>query len=478
MQNSWIGIALMAVVVLIGLVVGIKLSPPGSQRRAVIGSLGGVSLVVILFFLVAIVFSQRWAAPVFAVACIVVPVAIYVGMTEMADAAKRREKTKAKPADAPKLRTAKAEAPAAQEAEESLFKPVIEPKKPKLRTPSKPAAGKTAASKPARGSHTPKPAKVALPFADLTTTKVVPVGEVNMIDLRPLAEEQEERRKAAEEAALVQEAPAAEEPSVVTSPFVAEDLPEAEPLPAEEPVVEPAPGPRRPASSALPDITDVWEVIEPDEPPAAVEAVPAVEVFTFAEPEPVVTPEPEPVVEIAPEPAVVPEPEPVFEPAPAVEVAPEPEPVVEPAPELELVVEPARVDITPQITPVVAVEPEPEPVVKPEPTPVVAPAPVAEPAPAPEPEPAAEPGPYEGYCAKAQSLRDRGVYPIAARLFAEAAAAAPTAEDARRARFDELACYVKAGDGTKARAIAAELRQSSVLTRIERMKLDAVERMG
>ena len=115
--------------------------------------------------------------------------------------------------------------------------------------------------------------------------------------------------------------------------------------------------------------------------------------------------------------------------------------------------------------------PEPAAIAVPEPEPAVTATP------APEPTPAASSS-YDGFCAKAQSLRERGVYPIAARLFAEAAAAAPTPDEARRARFDELACYVKAGDGDKARAVAAELRQSSVLTRVERMKLDAVERMG
>lgn len=48
----------------------------------------------------------------------------------------------------------------------------------------------------------------------------------------------------------------------------------------------------------------------------------------------------------------------------------------------------------------------------------------------------------------------------------------------RNTQFDELACYVKAGDADKAKALASKLRQSSVLTRFERIKLDAVERMS
>lgn len=449
MQNSWIGIALMALVVAIGLVVGVRLSPPGSQRRAVIGSLGGVTLVVILFFLVAIALSQRWTAPLFAVACIVVPVAVYVGMTESADKTRRRKRAD----EAAKARAAAEEAADVEEKEEPLVKPVIEPKKPTKRTAPKPV-------KPARPAHgKPTPAKLSLPFADLTTTKVVPVEKVNMIDLRPLAEEQEELRRAAEEAAqeeaalnLAEETEVTEEIPFVASPFVPEDLepeedfePEAAPASAFEPVVVP-------------------------EPTGA--AVPAWEAFSFqAETEP--APEPEPVA-FVPEPVPAIEPEPVVVPEPAFAPEPEPEPVIIPEPEPVVALEPV-----PEAVP----EPEPEPEVVPEPEPVPAPEPVIIPEPEPVAAPVAESEPapsaaFDGYCAKAQSLRERGVYPIAARLFAEAAAAAPTPEDARRARFDELACYVKAGDGAKARAVAADLRQSSVLTRVERMKLDAVERMG
>lgn len=461
MQNSWIGIALMALVVAIGLVVGVRLSPPGSQRRAVIGSLGGVTLVVILFFLVAIALSQRWTAPLFAVACIVVPVAVYVGMTESADKTRRRKRAD----EAAKARAAAEEAADAEKKEEPLVKPVIEPKKPTKRTAPKPV-------KPARPAHgKPTPAKLSLPFADLTTTKVVPVEKVNMIDLRPLAEEQEELRRAAEEVAqeevalnLAEETEVTEEIPFVASPFVSEDLepeedfePEAAPASAFEPAVVP-----EPAEAAVP----AWEAFS-----FQAETEPA------PEPEPVAfVPEPEP--EIVPEPMPAIEPEPVVVPEPAFAPEPEPEPVIilEPEPE------PAPV-VIPESEPVVAPEPEPEPEIVPEPEPVSAPEPVIIPEPEPVAAPAAEPEPapsaaFDGYCAKAQSLRERGVYPIAARLFAEAAAAAPTPEDARRARFDELACYVKAGDGAKARAVAADLRQSSVLTRVERMKLDAVERMG
>ncbi|MEY8460268.1 hypothetical protein AALA69_03955 [Eggerthellaceae bacterium 24-137] len=218
----------------------------------------------------------------------------------------------------------------------------------------------------------------------------------------------------------------------------------------------------------------------------------------------------------SPEPLMQKASEPISSPAPI--PTPEPQPVSTPAPEPKLV--PTPIAASAEQEPAPAVRPIPAPVAEPiaPPVPVPEPAPVAEPIPAraPVPEPAlasvAEPAPapvtdsdplaapgievpadfvpastapastrearFEEFLAKAQGLRDKGLYPVAARLYGEAAAAAPQGSDARRARFEEMACYVKAGQGDKARALAAELRTASVLTRVERIKLDAVERMG
>ena len=95
--------------------------------------------------------------------------------------------------------------------------------------------------------------------------------------------------------------------------------------------------------------------------------------------------------------------------------------------------------------------------------------------------PASKQSPAEAFVEfskRAAALRDQGAYAIAALLYEEAASLAPTVNDMRNTQFDELACYVKAGDTNKAKALASKLRQSSVLTRFERIKLDAVERMG
>lgn len=242
-----------------------------------------------------------------------------------------------------------------------------------------------------------------------------------------------------------------------------------------EPVTVPAPTP-----AAAPEPVRPESVTFPAPVPAAAPApAPAAPVVvaepTPVRPEPVSVPASEPVVEpmAAPEPAPVPKSQPAPRPEPAV-VVPAPEPVAAPQP---------------------APVPKPQPAPAPAPRPQVVLAPQPAPAPAPQPEPdhgiqvpadfvpaAVAPAStrearFEEFLAKAQSLRDKGLYPVAARLYGEAAAAAEGA-DARRALFEEMACYVKAGQGDKARALAAELRHASVLTRVERIKLDAVERMG
>lgn len=174
--------------------------------------------------------------------------------------------------------------------------------------------------------------------------------------------------------------------------------------------------------------------------------------------------EPQPSAEAAfPEPAPVPaasrlEPEFVAEvavPAPASSKL-EPEPAVDPAVEI------AGLEAAPSQVSAMAAPPK-------APEPEIAPAPAA-------PEPTEVP--FETVVAKADGLREKGLYPVAARLYAQAAAAAPSSAEAHRVLFEEIACYIKAGQGDKARDLAAELRGSSVLTRIERIKLDAIERMG
>lgn len=80
--------------------------------------------------------------------------------------------------------------------------------------------------------------------------------------------------------------------------------------------------------------------------------------------------------------------------------------------------------------------------------------------------------------AKAQALKGKGVLSVAARLFRECADRAPEESQGRRARFEALACYVKAGMADQARLLCGELdARRDELTPAERIKLDAVARM-
>lgn len=79
---------------------------------------------------------------------------------------------------------------------------------------------------------------------------------------------------------------------------------------------------------------------------------------------------------------------------------------------------------------------------------------------------------------KAILLKEAGAFLAAARLFAESADHAASSGCRRRARFEELSCYVRADQAERARTLACALReQTGTMTKIERVKLDAVLRM-
>lgn len=77
MGGSVIGIVVMLLAVVVGLAVGIRSSANPSQRFAIISSIAALALIVALFCVVVIVFSQEGLVPVFVVAGIVVPLASY-----------------------------------------------------------------------------------------------------------------------------------------------------------------------------------------------------------------------------------------------------------------------------------------------------------------------------------------------------------------------------------------------------------------
>lgn len=592
-----IGIALFVLIIVVGLVIGLRLSSTSPQRRAVAAAFASMALVAALFWVVAINASQVWSAPFFAIACIVVPIAAYMGVMKAAKAAqaarRREEPTLRARTTEPRTRTVKPgvgvdgalmpvtpnhpvnefrslqrpcppvedyeledeELPTVEEGaqEEDDSAEVVEAARnesvecadgPDVAEPSDATAPDPKAEafiedylieqneaddgifepevapslKPPQGpSHSTSTMMLTVPFAEgderylvVSDTETVPnpilaYKRTTSSHLVPLGSP---RRGAHAKPAPEPDVEAASVAPAIPEAVAAPEAEAEETFKLRKTVLDPN-------ATGEVDFSAIFGTAE--EPAsgddsqlaldftAARAFTPAAPVKTKAVPAPASRAAAQPA---APAPAVAPNqaaPVPTPEPAPAVApAAPAPASAsasAAPVASAPVSAAPApRPKAAPQPAPVPAA---PAPAVAPEPVPAApAPVPAAELAPAVAPEPApaplsapgievpadfvpAVPAPastrearFEEFLAKAQGLRDKGLYPVAARLYGEAAAAAPQGSDARRARFEEMACYVKAGQGDKARALAAELRTSSVLTRVERIKLDAVERMG
>ena len=79
------------------------------------------------------------------------------------------------------------------------------------------------------------------------------------------------------------------------------------------------------------------------------------------------------------------------------------------------------------------------------------------------------------YFERATLLRDKGMFAVAARLYAECADLAADRSVVRKAAIEEIACYVKGGRIDRARMLAERLKASAHdLTAVERIKVDAV----
>ena len=315
---------------------------------------------------------------------------------------------------------------------ESPFKPAFRPVAKHAPAASAPAARTSAPVPPTEGRSAAEPRRAAAVAAEPRRDEEAAAPSRPTVEPRPERRIVESGICPAVEPRRVEEAPA-QRPA--DEPRLAAFRSEPEPRPAAAPA---ATGQRAPI----------------EERPAA---VPAASVAAAEAPAP--APTAVAVEPVAPTPA----------PAPA---APASDPATAPAP------------VASELAPAVALASETVPVAEAAATsalrseaPATAPAPAAEPATAPAAASTRD-ARYNEFITKAQGLRDKGLFPVAARLYGEAAAAASSTSEARRARFEEMACYVKAGQGDRARALAAELRNASVLTRIERIKLDAVERMG
>lgn len=566
MGDMTIGIALFVLIIVIGLAIGLHLSSTTPQRRAVVVAFGAMAVVAVLFYVFAMNASQLWTAPVFAVACIVVPIGAYTLVMRAAGPEKKVVS-----------RRSANEAP----------KPVRADRYPR---PSRTGSALDATVMPVTPSHPVNEYLSLQPQDEVATTEgpeVLETSEIADADVveAPMGADGESGVAAAAEVASE---PLAMEETEGAGEILAEvaddELPasefEAGPTAMREEIVD-ADASRAEAGASVGAETDAGEpeshptaaeafieeyLVEQNEDESGLfepEAAPVLQpkkesspvtstmmvTIPFSEgderylvvsestsvPNPIMaykrttsshlvplgsakhaprekTPlhgrpdtahdkasatvpeapvfeqtamswEEPPAAKIAPVAAAsaAPVPEPAPEPEPALEFEPRPEVAPEPQPEFAPQPEPVRtLQSEPVLEPSVAATPQPEPEVASAPQPEPAPAPQPEPAPAPQPEPApAIPAErFQEALDKAQSLRDRGLYPVAARLYAEAAQSAPTGDARRHARFEEIACYVKTGQNDKARALAAELRASNVLTRVERIKLDAIERMG
>ncbi len=411
MQNMWISVVLIVLVIVIGLIAGARLSTPGPQRRAVFSAFGALSVLAIWFFVFIAFFPADWIVPFFTVACIVIPICIYMGV------ARGKHDKSMKIPKAKSVDTIKA----------------AQPQGPKPPTPEQSAV------KPAKQTTAPvavsQPAKTQSPDT-----------------LRPISQ------PVRTAASTLQQSPSSKQavaPSATTPKKTAE-TPKAKPdtKPEVQQKAAPTTTETKPATSDLSTRTSADKPIANDLEKDLVSHTGS--------------PAPE-----APDPKI----------AAAADMDILLNDAADKPSELEASTksfERASQTDGPDLhvgSPLKEAESSSESVEATEPA---APSPTPQPAPTPKKEakPKSTAEAFAEFNARASALRDQGAYAIAALLYEEAAAIAPNASASREAQFDELSCYVKAGDAKKAKSIAAKLRQSSVLTRFERIKLDAVERMG
>lgn len=102
MQNMWISVALIVAVIIVGIIAGKRLSAPGPQRRAVYFAFGTLAVLALWFFIFVAFFPAEWIVPFFTVACIVIPICVY--MMVLRSGGKERAKAPSKRAfEIPKI---------------------------------------------------------------------------------------------------------------------------------------------------------------------------------------------------------------------------------------------------------------------------------------------------------------------------------------------------------------------------------------
>lgn len=495
MQNMWISVALIVAVIIVGIIAGKRLSTPGPQRRAVYFAFGTLAVLALWFFIFVAFFPAEWIVPFFTVACIIIPICVY--MMVLRSGGKERAKAPSKRSfEIPKKDITVESAKAASTVSSGTASASSATTPSKAATPAPSASQQTA---PASSTPT-SAAKTDTSSAPATKAKAPATAAVATAPAKPAASE---APKATAKPSVEASKTSAKEAPKPMQPTAKAEAPSTQKSTTESaPVAAPASTkPVEPAKSTEPQKAKPTKPTKQAAKPASHEAASK----PFANKEHV--------AESAIEEATKKTPEPPVKAAPAT-TSPSEDQLREAA-EIEILVdraaeeEAAKIEelvrpFASQATPTMNAEKERElnvgapvssskektPTNK-EVTPAKASsAPAATPAPAPTPEPtpkpAVKPAPakkapvdhFAEFSARATALRDQGAYAIAGMLFEEAAALAPNANEARNSHFEELACYVKAGDAAKAKEIAAKLRQSSVLTRFERIKLDAVERMS
>lgn len=493
MQNMWISVALIVAVIIVGIVAGKRLSAPGPQRRAVYFAFGTLAVLALWFFIFVAFFPAEWIVPFFTVACIVIPICVY--MVVLRSGSKERAKVPSKRSfEIPKKDIA---------AESTKASSVISPgtaSASSTTAPSKKAAPAPSTSQQTAPASSASSSTAKVDASATATTKAKTPTATASTPAKPTASE----------------APKATAKSSVESPKVSvKDTPK----PAQPTAKAEAPSTQKTATESTP--VDSPTATKPVEPTKSTEPQKAKTTDSAKQAAKPVSHEAsskpfakkEQAAEIAIEESTEKTTEPAVKAAP-VAASPSEDQLREAA-EIEILVGHAAEEeieeieelvrpFASQASPAMNAEKERElnvgaPIssseeqtpANTEATPAkTSTASTATPAPAPEPkpQPATKPAPkpakkapadhFAEFSARAAALRDQGAYAIAAMLFEEAAALAPNANEARNTHFEELACYVKAGDANKAKEIAAKLRQSSVLTRFERIKLDAVERMS
>ena len=495
MQNMWISVALIVAVIIVGIIAGKRLSTPGPQRRAVYFAFGTLAVLALWFFIFVAFFPAEWIVPFFTVACIVIPICVY--MMVLRSGSKERAKAPSKRSfEIPKkditVESAKTASAVSSEATSA----------PSATTPSKTAASISGTpQQTAPVSSTPSSATTTdASAAPATKAKAPTAATATATPAKPTASETPK---------------AAAKPSTGSPAGSTKASAKDTPKPTQPATKTEVPSTQKAAAESAPAASSASA--KPAQPQKAKTAEPAQQAAKPASHEAASKPpaKKEQAAEIAIEESVVKTTEPAVKTAPAA-VSPSEDKLREAA-EIDILIdrtteeEAAKIEelvrpFASQASPAMDAEKERElnvgaPISTPEKEASAnaeaaaaktssAPAATSAPAPTPEPtpKPAAKSVPespkktpadhFAEFSARASALRDQGAYAIAAMLFEEAAALAPNANEARNTHFEELACCVKAGDAAKAKEIAAKLRQSSVLTRFERIKLDAVERMS